>query len=366
MNFTSKVIFDLDKLGRGTFLSTSEKSTLRISLTLILCAPSLAFAVSPGEAGWNGAMKGLAQGFLVTIAVFIWYGGRAIYKRLKSHFSRKDSSSLNSSPVDHASNKYATESAVSERRPVSKASPATPSIINPPTKNISDQDVMPHQNSGISVQYSSVNSVLDENAIYASVAEEIESGNTEKGLWARLYAQCDGDDRCTKVQYIKQRAALLMDVERAKQAAEIATAKSAADREAAEIAASQRRVVEDRARSEKTAMEERVRQQLSELNARAQADEAKRVDRFKEKERDALSRLPIEKVGECYRVYGTNYYDLDDAIRYVGQLSSGNPRTNLAHREDLKTESSTVVKVFAALGLFIALVYFATQYFGSK
>jgi hypothetical protein len=95
-------------------------------------------------------------------------------------------------------------------------------------------------------------------------------------------------------------------------------------------------------------------------------DEVKRVDRFKEKERDALSRLPIEKVGECYRVYGTNYYDLDDAIRYVGQLSSGNPRTNLAHREDLKTESSTVVKVFAALGLFIALVYFATQYFGSK
>lgn len=196
-------------------------------------------------------------------------------------------------------------------------------------------------------------SEFDQNAIYGSIAKEIESGSTDKGLWTRLYAECDGDDKRTKVQYIKRRAAQLMEVERARQAAEMDTVKGAADREAVEIASSQQRIVEDRAKSEKTAMEERLRQPLSE-------------GELKKKEWDALSRFPIEKVGNYYRYNGTNYYHLDDAIRQVNQLASGNPWESLAYKDDSETKNSSVVIVFAALGVVIALVYIATQYYGSK
>ncbi len=45
---------------------------------------------------------------------------------------------------------------------------------------------------------------LDE--IYARIALEIESENVDKGLWTRLYAECDGDEIKVKVAYIKARA----------------------------------------------------------------------------------------------------------------------------------------------------------------
>ena len=52
--------------------------------------------------------------------------------------------------------------------------------------------------------------------IYAQVAKEIESGNPDKGLWTRLWAECDGDDKKTKVIYIKQRANVLIATEKAR------------------------------------------------------------------------------------------------------------------------------------------------------
>ncbi|MGA7180918.1 MAG: DUF4124 domain-containing protein [Thiobacillaceae bacterium] len=51
-----------------------------------------------------------------------------------------------------------------------------------------------------------VSDSCDKDHIYARVAEEIESGNTDKGLWTRLWAECGGDDIKTKVLYIKYRA----------------------------------------------------------------------------------------------------------------------------------------------------------------
>lgn len=53
----------------------------------------------------------------------------------------------------------------------------------------------------------------DEDTIYATVADELESGNTDKGLWTRLFAECGGDENQTKVQYIKRRAEKLMAAE---------------------------------------------------------------------------------------------------------------------------------------------------------
>lgn len=55
---------------------------------------------------------------------------------------------------------------------------------------------------------------LDEDAIYEVVANEMDSGKMDKGLWTRLYAEHDGDEKKTKIAYIKQRAEKLMTIER--------------------------------------------------------------------------------------------------------------------------------------------------------
>jgi len=69
----------------------------------------------------------------------------------------------------------------------------------------------------------------DENAIYASVAEEIESRKTNRGLWTRLYAECDGDEKKTEVRYIKERAAQLIAAENAKRTAQVIATNEASD-----------------------------------------------------------------------------------------------------------------------------------------
>lgn len=52
--------------------------------------------------------------------------------------------------------------------------------------------------------------------IYEEIASEMETGKTEKGLWTRLFAECNGDEQKTKVLYIKQRAEKLISAERAR------------------------------------------------------------------------------------------------------------------------------------------------------
>lgn len=58
---------------------------------------------------------------------------------------------------------------------------------------------------------------MDEDGIYAIVAGELESGNTDKGLWTRLFAECGGDEKQTEVLYIKRRAEKLMAAESIRQ-----------------------------------------------------------------------------------------------------------------------------------------------------
>ena len=55
---------------------------------------------------------------------------------------------------------------------------------------------------------------IDEDAIYAAIANELKTGATSEGLWIRLFAECDGDENRTKVAYIKQRAESLISAER--------------------------------------------------------------------------------------------------------------------------------------------------------
>jgi hypothetical protein len=51
---------------------------------------------------------------------------------------------------------------------------------------------------------------LDQDAVYAIVASEMDSGKIDKGLWTRLFAECGGDERQVKVRYIKERAERLI------------------------------------------------------------------------------------------------------------------------------------------------------------
>lgn len=55
---------------------------------------------------------------------------------------------------------------------------------------------------------------VDKDRIYAAIAKELETGATEKGLWTRLFAESGGDEKQTKVLYIKQRAERLIANER--------------------------------------------------------------------------------------------------------------------------------------------------------
>jgi len=56
--------------------------------------------------------------------------------------------------------------------------------------------------------------VADEDRIYAKVANELEVGAANKGLWTRLFVECGGDENQTKLLYIKQRVDRLISAER--------------------------------------------------------------------------------------------------------------------------------------------------------
>lgn len=53
-----------------------------------------------------------------------------------------------------------------------------------------------------------------EDRIYAQVGEELESDNTDKGIWTKAFAQAGGDDKQTRVFYIKLRVEKLIASER--------------------------------------------------------------------------------------------------------------------------------------------------------
>ena len=56
----------------------------------------------------------------------------------------------------------------------------------------------------------STSTFCDEDDVYDQIAKEFETGVADKGLWTRLFAECEGDERQTKVLYIKQRAERLI------------------------------------------------------------------------------------------------------------------------------------------------------------
>lgn len=46
---------------------------------------------------------------------------------------------------------------------------------------------------------------VDEEAIYAAIADEVENGKVHKGLWTKLWVEAEGDEKKVKLAYIKAR-----------------------------------------------------------------------------------------------------------------------------------------------------------------
>jgi hypothetical protein len=80
---------------------------------------------------------------------------------------------------------------------------------------------------------------VDEDAIYATIANELKTGATKEGLWTRAFAECDGDENRTKALYIKRRAETLIAEERKRVADE-------RKRVEALVAAERKRVADER------------------------------------------------------------------------------------------------------------------------
>ena len=55
-----------------------------------------------------------------------------------------------------------------------------------------------------------INQARDEDEVYEQIAAELESGQVQKGLWTRLFAECGGDETRTRVAYIQTRAKQLL------------------------------------------------------------------------------------------------------------------------------------------------------------
>lgn len=77
-----------------------------------------------------------------------------------------------------------------------KTTPATPVDYEP---------VLPENSRTITTP-----TFCDDEDVYDKIARELETGVANKGLWTRLFAEYEGDERQTKVAYIKQRAKRLI------------------------------------------------------------------------------------------------------------------------------------------------------------
>ena len=75
---------------------------------------------------------------------------------------------------------------------------AEKNIESPPKKN---EGSLPDVNQRAELNENSKN----QNKDYEVAAEELDSGNVDKGLWSRLFSEADGDENRTRARYIKER-----------------------------------------------------------------------------------------------------------------------------------------------------------------
>jgi hypothetical protein len=158
-------------------------------LMLIITAVRLLFAFSHHDVPFQ-----LFQVFIQLLIGVVIFGGGAY---VLGWITIKDEASIPDPATQLSATSSQHPAARSQHTLTSNITPA----INPPTTQ-----------HAMGSQLITNTHAVDEDAIYAIVAEEIETGTTDKGLWTRLYAEFDGDEKKTKIAYIKQRAIHLAGV----------------------------------------------------------------------------------------------------------------------------------------------------------
>lgn len=205
------------------------RNIVTIALAANWPAAMLASAIIPH--GMHGEL-GLAyfQGFVqwvMTCAIWISYFQRSERVRVTFEYSILSNATPNSPSYQASSPPNST---------ISNSENSAPRI---PTHSHGDRsdtikDIAPYNIHNKTEHTPMTQEGFDEDAIYETVANEVESGNTQKGLWTRLYVENDGDDNNTKLQYIKERANML-----------IAQEKLRIEQEAA-VKAEQKRITEEK------------------------------------------------------------------------------------------------------------------------
>lgn len=113
--------------------------------------------------------------------------------------------------ISRSSLNAAATPASAESLVVTRAGQATPLLVEAsgesPIPSTAPSDI-PVSPSSDEVVFESA--AANEDAIYAAIAVELETGKTDRGLWTKLFAECDGDEKRTKVAYIKHRAERLI------------------------------------------------------------------------------------------------------------------------------------------------------------
>jgi hypothetical protein len=161
---------------------------------------------------FDGMAEALAPGFfswVVSCAVWVTYLQRSRRVRVTFEHCVRDEEVLDLAKAAYASHPYVEPATVTVAATGFEDRPTTDEPLSATSKllqqSLSGQPPPSTISAGIQ---------MDEDTIYATVAEELESGKTDKGLWTRLFAECNGDEKQTKVLYIKRRVEKLMAAEK--------------------------------------------------------------------------------------------------------------------------------------------------------
>lgn len=201
----------------------------------------------------GGGMAAMGIGPLLAslfwLAVWIAYLNKS--KRVKNTYFADTAERVTASGGFDASNNHAVGDYALPAKPPSQAAYQAPEPVRTESETMG-QDWQRHsdettEKEKISKQLPPV----DENAIYAQIANELETRSEDRGLWTRLFADTDGDEKKTKVLYIKHRATQLIAAEESR-----LSALSNQAREAAKTKEQQ----EAKQRVQHEAMERKVRE----------------------------------------------------------------------------------------------------------
>lgn len=180
-----------------------------IFYAVIFTVVSFAFPLLSGDGAKAGSalVYGLGVTFLVIVLYLIQLGWTKFFGIFKPKLVHQQDAAF-ASPISVRLEPMS--------QPVPPTQFPTPSPIQK-TRDVAIQSTGDANQHQAHAQPSPSNYVdMDDDAIYTIVAEELESGKTDKGLWTRLYAESGGDEKQTKVLYITRRVEKLMANEKAR------------------------------------------------------------------------------------------------------------------------------------------------------